>query len=114
MAWRTVCVLGGSGFVGTQLCAALVREGWLVTVPTRNPDRARHLKLLPTLALVAADARDVEKLAVLCAGQQAVINLIGILNERGRDGSGFERAHADLARKLVVCCRRSACRACCR
>ena len=99
-------MLGGSGFVGTQLCAALVRDGWLVTVPTRNPDRARHLTLLPTLALVAADVHDVEKLAVLCAGQQVVVNLIGILNEHGRDGSGFERAHTELARKLVVSCRR--------
>jgi len=92
--------------VGTQLCAALVREGWIVTVPTRNPDRARHLKLLPTLALVAADVHDTDKLAVLCAGQQAVVNLVGILNERGHDGRGFEQAHVALARKLVLACRR--------
>lgn len=106
MAARTICVLGGSGFVGTQLCAALVREGWIVTVPTRDPERAKHLKLLPTLALVAADVHDIEKLAMLCSGQQAVVNLVGILNERGRDGRGFERAHAELARKLVAACRR--------
>ena len=106
MAARNICVLGGSGFVGTQLCSALVREGWIVTVPTRNPDRAKHLKLLPTLALVAADVQDVEKLAALCSGQQAVVNLIGILNERGRDGRGFEQAHAALARKVVAACRR--------
>ena len=92
--------------MGTQLCAALVREGWIVTVPTRNPDRARHLKLLPTLALVAADVHDTDKLAVLCAGQQAVVNLVGILNERGHDGRGFEQAHVALARKLVLACRR--------
>jgi uncharacterized protein YbjT (DUF2867 family) len=106
MARRSVCVLGGSGFVGTQLCAALTSADWLITVPTRNPDRARHLTLLPTLALVPADVQDVERLAVLCAGQDAVINLVGILNERDRDGSGFERAHVALARKLVAACRR--------
>jgi NADH dehydrogenase len=43
---------------------------------------------------------------MLCAGQDAVVNLIGILNERGRDGSGFERAHVALARTLVAACRR--------
>jgi len=106
MGARTVCVLGGSGFVGTQLCSALVRDGWVVTVPTRNPDRAKHLKLLPTLALVAADIHDADRLAQLCAGQQAVVNLVGILNERGRDGRGFEQAHAALARKVVAACRR--------
>jgi NADH dehydrogenase len=106
MARRSVCVLGGSGFVGTQLCAALARQGWLITVPTRNPAAARHLNLLPTLALVAADVHDEDRLAVLCAGQDAVVNLVGILNERGRDGSGFERAHVALARTLVAACRR--------
>lgn len=99
-------MLGGSGFVGTQLCAALVRAGWIVTVPTRDPERAKHLKLLPALTLVAADIHDIEKLAALCAGQQAVVNLVGILNERGRDGRGFHQAHAALARKLVAACRR--------
>ncbi len=106
MARRSVCVLGGSGFVGTQLCAALATAGWLITVPTRNPDRARHLTLLPTLALVAADVHDGDRLAVLCSRQDAVVNLIGILNERGRDGSGFEHAHVALARTLVAACRR--------
>jgi NADH dehydrogenase len=106
MARRSVCVLGGSGFVGTQLCAALARQDWLITVPTRNPVAARHLSVLPPLAVVAADVHDEDRLAMLCAGQDAVVNLIGILNERGRDGSGFERAHVALARTLVAACRR--------
>lgn len=106
MARRSVCVLGGSGFVGTQLCAALARQDWLITVPTRNPVVARHLSVLPALAVVAADVHDEDRLAMLCAGQDAVVNLIGILNERGRDGSGFERAHVALARTLVAACRR--------
>jgi NADH dehydrogenase len=106
MARRSVCVLGGSGFVGTQLCAALARQDWRITVPTRNPVAARHLKVLPALAVVAADVHDEDRLAMLCAGQDAVVNLVGILNERGRDGSGFERSHVALARTLVAACRR--------
>ena len=35
------------------------------------------------------------------------MNLVGILNERGRGGSGFARVHVDLARKLVEACRRA-------
>ncbi|MGQ0384961.1 MAG: complex I NDUFA9 subunit family protein [Gammaproteobacteria bacterium] len=106
MAARSVCVLGGSGFVGTHLTAALAREGWQVTVPTRDPERARHLRTIPSLKLVAADVHDPAALALLCAGRQAVINLVGILNERGRDGRGFEYAHAELTRKAVEACRR--------
>ena len=105
MTAQTVCVLGGSGFVGTQLCAALARSGIEMTVPTRDAARARHLAMVPSLRLVDADVHDPEQLARLCAGQQAVVNLVGILNERGRDGSGFRRAHAEFARKLVGACR---------
>ena len=51
----SVCVFGGSGFVGTHLCAALARDGWRITVPTRDPARAGHLGPIPSLQLVAAD-----------------------------------------------------------
>jgi uncharacterized protein YbjT (DUF2867 family) len=101
----SICVLGGSGFVGTHLCAALARDGWRITVPTRDPNRARHLGPIPSLKLVAADIHDARQLAALCAGQRAVVNLVGILNERGRNGRGFDRVHAALAGNLVRACR---------
>ncbi len=107
MAARSVCVLGGSGFIGTRLCAALAGLGWSITVPTRNPARAQHLAMIPSLRLLGADVHDPGQLAILCDRQQAVINLVGILNERGRDGSGFRRVHADLAGKLVSACRQA-------
>lgn len=106
MALRSICLLGGSGFVGTHLASALARDGWRITVPTRNPAGAAHLAMIPTLRLVAADIHDPAQLAALCAGQQAVINLVGILNEAGRDGSGFARVHTEFTRKLVGACRR--------
>jgi len=107
MAAQSVCVLGGSGFVGTSLCAALARADFRIMVPSRNPSAARHLAMIPSLRLVGADIHDPEQLAELCDRQQAVINLVGILNERGRDGSGFRHVHSDLARKLVTACRRA-------
>jgi len=102
----SICVLGGSGFVGTHLCAALARAGWRITVPTRDPARARHLGPLPSVRLVAADIHDPRQLDAVCAGQRAVVNLVGILNERGHAGRGFETAHVELVRKLVEACRR--------
>jgi uncharacterized protein YbjT (DUF2867 family) len=107
MAARSICVLGGSGFVGTHLCAALARDGWRITVPTRDPVRASHLGPIPSLKLVAADIHDARQLTALAAGQQAVVNLVGIINERGRSGAGFARVHAELVRKLVDACRRA-------
>lgn len=108
MTARSVCVLGGSGFVGTQLCAALAQDGWRITVPTRNPAlAARRLGMIPSLRLAGADVHDPAQLARLLDRQQAVINLVGILNESGRDGSGFRRVHTELARKIVAACRRA-------
>jgi uncharacterized protein YbjT (DUF2867 family) len=107
MAARSICVLGGSGFVGTHLCAALARDGWRIVVPTRDPARAAHLAPIPSLKLVGADIHDPQQLAALVAGQKAVVNLVGILNERGRDGSGFARVHVELVRKLVGACRQA-------
>jgi uncharacterized protein YbjT (DUF2867 family) len=107
MAARSICVLGGSGFVGTHLCAALARDGWRITVPTRDPVRAAHLAPIPSLKLIPADVHDPRQLARLAGGQQAVINLVAILNERGRAGRGFEKVHVELVRKLVEACRRA-------
>jgi NADH dehydrogenase len=106
MALRSICLLGGTGFVGTHLASALARDGWRITVPTRNPAAAARLAMIPTLRLVAADVHDAARLAGLCEGQQAVVNLVGILNEPGRDGSGFNRVHAEFTRKLIGACRR--------
>jgi NADH dehydrogenase len=107
MGGPRICVLGGSGFLGTHLCAALARDGWRITVPTRDPARARQLWMIPALKLVPADVHDASTLQQLVSGHQAVVNLVGILNEKGRGGAGFRRAHVELVRKLAEACRRA-------
>lgn len=101
---RTVCVLGGSGFVGRSLCNQLVRGGYSVRVPTRNPARRRELLVLPGVDLLSADISASGTLVSLLDGCPAVINLVGILNERGHDGSGFASVHVDLVENLAHAC----------
>lgn len=100
----TVCVLGGTGFVGRALVAKLAREGYAIRIPTRNRQRARRLLVLPGLELIRADVHDAEQLAAVLNGCDAAVNLIGILNEQGHDGSGFRHAHVELAEKLTAAC----------
>ena len=50
-----VLVVGGSGFIGRHLVAALAARGITVTVPTRRRERAKHLIMLPTVEVVEAD-----------------------------------------------------------
>jgi NADH dehydrogenase len=103
----SIVVLGGTGFVGTHLCSRLIRDGHSVRVLTRNRERAKHLIVLPGLELVNANVHDAAVLTEQFRGRDVVINLVGILNESGRSGAGFRRAHADLARKVVAACRSS-------
>jgi NADH dehydrogenase len=98
-------VLGGTGFVGSRLVTRLVAAGHRVKVLTRNRERHRHLLVLPELNLVNANVHDAGGLAVQFKSVDVVINLVGILNERGHGGSGFQTVHTELARKVAATCR---------
>jgi len=109
-----VLVLGGAGFVGRHLVAALAARGCSVTVPARRRERAKHLVLLPTVEVVEADVNHPGVLARLTAGHDTVINLAGVLHsrrgrrdERGPNdyGPDFARVHVELAQAVVNACR---------
>jgi NADH dehydrogenase len=105
MEITTVCVLGGSGFVGRHVCHALAAEGYRVRVATRDRERAKkHLILLPTAEVAVVDVHEPAQLAEFVGGADAVINLVGVLHD-GRSERGFQAAHVDLARKAVAACR---------
>lgn len=98
-----ICVLGGTGFVGTEIAIRLVRQGHWVRIPTRSPGHGQHLRVLSTVELVAANVHDSRTLGQLLSGMDVVINLVGILNESGR--ATFQSAHTDLAAKLIAAAR---------
>ena len=109
MQIRTIGILGGTGFVGRTLANRLVRDGYRLRVLTRNREAHRaDLTLLPGLDLVEATIHNPELLAQHLSGCDAVINLVGILNERGRNGAGFRAAHVELAHNLLTACREKA------
>jgi len=106
MLIRRLCILGGTGFVGRALANRLAGDGLQLRILTRNREKNRRsLILLPGVDLIEADVHDLATLERHFTGCDAAINLVGILNERGRDGSGFRFAHVELARKVVAACR---------
>lgn len=110
MKHKNFLVVGGSGFVGRHLVAALAARGARVTVPTRRRESAKRLIVLPTVDVVEADVRDARVLARLAAGCDAVVNLAGVLHSRpGRQGPNhygpdFAQAHVELAQAVVNAC----------
>lgn len=100
MRTRTVCILGGTGFVGQHLVSRLGQSGWQVKVPTRRPQRHRELKLIQHLELQAVQQLDADTLRTLLSGCDAAVNLVGILNQDGR--TTFERIHIELVRDLTA------------
>lgn len=103
MEFTTVCVLGGSGFVGRHICHQLAARGYRVRVATRNRERAKQLILLPTVDVVTANVQDPQALHEVLAGGDAVINLVGVLHD-ARAERGFAAAHVELVRKVVAAC----------
>lgn len=108
MQLSNVLLLGGSGFVGTSIANRLANLGVKVTVPSRRRERQRGLILLPNVEMVEADIHDPATLAALMAGQDAVINLVGILHSRDIRfpySKDFAEAHVELPRKIVAACK---------
>src|SRR5450830_1791461 len=98
---KKVLVLGGTGFVGTQVCEKLLRQGWHVTVPTRQRSHAQHLQALSGLTLLELDVHDEVALTRAVAGHDAVVNLVAILHGTQAD---FDKAHVALPQKLTRAC----------
>ncbi len=96
-----VLVLGGTGFIGSALCEALVRAGHQVTVPTRRAARAREVQHLPGLTVLEANVHNAPELAQLCAGQDVVVNLVAVLHG---NVARFEHVHVALPQKTAAAC----------
>ena len=94
-----ICVLGGTGFLGSELVAQLASAGHWVRVPTRALSHAQHLSVLPTVEIAAVDIHEPRVLGELLAGMDVAINLVGILNERS--GARFREVHVELVAKLI-------------
>ena len=107
MAQHKICLIGGSGFVGHHLSHLLGRQGHSVRIPSRHPQRLRDLAIPPGVELVEADIHNPAALEQLLNSCDVVINLVGILNEKGDKGRGFHAAHVELTEKIIAACERS-------
>ena len=82
-----VTIIGGSGFVGTQIVQELARAGYRVRVAVRRPDLAGHLRPLGGVGQVVpmqANVRYPDSIAAAVRGASVVINLAAVGVEKGK------------------------------
>ena len=87
MATRLVTVFGASGFLGRHVVQRLAAKGLLVRAAVRRPDAALVLKpmgYVGQITPVQANIRDAASVRAAVSGAEAVVNLVGILYESGK------------------------------
>lgn len=98
-----VTVFGGSGFLGRHVVRALAMRGYRVRVAVRRPELAGFLQPLGFVGQIQisqANVRYPESVARAVDGAEAVVNLVGVLAEGGRQS--FDAVHAFGARSVAA------------
>jgi uncharacterized protein YbjT (DUF2867 family) len=98
---KLVTIFGGSGFLGRHTVRALARAGWRIKIATRHPARGFFLRPLGTVGqidFVKCDVSDADSVAAAVTGASAVINLTGILFQKGQT---FEDVQAEGAANIA-------------
>lgn len=98
-----VTVYGGSGFLGRHLVRALAKRGYRIRVAVRRPELAFHLQPLGKVGqihAVQANIRDARSVEAAAQGASVLINLVGILQEGGRQR--YDAVHAEGAERVAL------------
>jgi len=108
-----VTVFGGSGFLGRHVVRALANRQYRIRVAVRRPELAGYLQPLGRVGqihAVQANVRFPQSVMAVVRDADVVVNLVGILFERGRQrfeavqvegAEAVARATSDVGARLV-------------
>jgi len=102
MEQRVVTIIGGTGFVGRYVVKQLAAAGYTLRVISRHPNMALHLKTsgsVGQIVLMEGNLGDPQSLNGKIEGSYAVINLVGIMFESGKQT--FAALHTHGVEKLA-------------
>jgi NADH dehydrogenase len=105
---KLVTVFGGSGFVGRYVVQALAKRGHRILVAVRRPDLAGHVQPLGAVGQIKAIQANIRygwSIERAVTGADAVVNLVGILAEGGRQN--FDAVQANGPRLIGEAARAS-------
>jgi NADH dehydrogenase len=99
---KTITVIGGSGFLGRYVVRGLAKAGYRLRVIVRQNEAASHLRTAGDVGQITLESGNLalpESLIGKIEDSHAVINLVGVLFESGRQN--FINLHAQGAEKLA-------------
>ena len=82
-----ITVFGASGFIGRYVVRELAKAGYRVRAATRRPHLAHELKpmgVVGQVQLIQANLRNEDSVRRAVDGAHAVVNLVGILAQSGK------------------------------
>jgi NADH dehydrogenase len=107
MDYREVLVTGGTGFVGTHVCRALIARGFLPRLLVRTGSEGKIPEDVRIACRVTpGDATDREAVEYAAQGTMAIVHLVGIIREFPERDVTFERLHVSATRNVVDAARR--------
>ena len=98
-----ITVYGGSGFLGRHVVRALAKRHYRIRVAVRRPDLAFHLQPLGRVGQIHAvqcNLRHAPSVAAAARDSSVLINLVGLLFERGRQR--FDAVHIRGAEQVAL------------
>ena len=94
-----ITIIGGMGFIGSQLTAKLSKFCKKIVILTRNKASNSGITVLPNLEIIQVDINDERTLKEYTKDSDILINLVGILNEFDKTNT-FKMIHYDLVKKI--------------
>jgi len=103
MSGQLITIFGGSGFIGRHLVGRLAAKGHQIRIAVRDPESASTLMTQGNVGQIIGfktNVRDQRSVERAVAGADIVINLVGILFEKG--AQNFGRLHVDAAERIAA------------
>jgi NADH dehydrogenase len=100
---KIVTVFGASGFLGRYVVEELAQAGYTIRAVARNIEHCKDLRTsgaVGQIVPVKGNILDYSSFAELIKNSYAVVNLVGILAECGKQS--FDALHAQMPEKLAV------------
>lgn len=104
---KVIGILGGGGFLGRYVVHLLASHGYLLKIGGRHPEKYLHLHVASTpgrIQLNKIDVRRPDSLHTFIEGCDGIINLVGILFEKG--DQHFDALHVNACEAIASLCRK--------